>query len=196
MKETSPRDALLQLRAKIDELCGPREEDAPEDYWEARDIESLGESLYQSDKTFGDEGVQVILAAIEFVQSLGGTQEPKVRKLLFDEGGMNLQLEGGTARIFAASVVQLFKDNGGVNFVQFEVGVTDPDERENRYNLVVQKVGGESPAQKYSAVVEALRAWYAMHDPQQVELTNKWHNDQLRTALELTRKALNLGGEA
>lgn len=62
---------------------------------------------------------------------------------------------GGAVKIFAASMVQWFKQTGGKNFVTVEM--FDPDTHE-RYELTMQKAGGKTPAQELAELRALLNS--------------------------------------
>lgn len=85
------------------------------------------------------------------------TEESKddlmVHEMHYDKNGLNLKLGGQTAMVFLSTLVDLFKTNGGKNFLTMTVHKDDI-----KYAITIQNCNGEdSPAEKLERYEKALK---------------------------------------
>jgi hypothetical protein len=72
--------------------------------------------------------------------------EPQLRKMSVESGVFDMEFTGDAAKATAASLVGYYKGIGARNYI--EMSFFDPDEKQQRYIVTVQRVDGKSPADK------------------------------------------------
>ena len=80
--------------------------------------------------------------------------EVMLKKLSLENGGLELQLEGGACQILAESFIDQFKDNNAKNYL--EVGFYNKET--GPITVTIQRVNGLTPAGKVAKIKELIRA--------------------------------------
>lgn len=76
-----------------------------------------------------------------------------VHEMHYDKDGLNLKLGGQTAMVFLSTLVDLFKANGGKNFLTMTV-----HKDEIKYAITIQNCNGQdSPSEKLERYEQALK---------------------------------------
>jgi hypothetical protein len=76
-----------------------------------------------------------------------------VHEMHYDKDGLNLKLGGQTAMVFLSALVDLFKVNGGKNFLTMTVHKDDI-----KYAITIQNCNGkDSPSEKLERYEKALK---------------------------------------
>lgn len=106
-------------------------------------------------------------------------------------GTMDLSLNGEPARMFAAGVVSLFKDNGAENNFEVQVDLRDPASPHERYLLLIQRLHRPTPAEQRAvaqAEAETLRQEIKLYrgDPYSMDRDDP----NYREGLEATDRSL------
>jgi hypothetical protein len=77
-----------------------------------------------------------------------------VKDISLNKGGLDLSLTGEIAKAFMQNLVQMFKDNGGKNFLTLTVM-----DKENKYAITIQNCNGtDTPAEKLQRLSEEIAA--------------------------------------
>lgn len=86
--------------------------------------------------------------------------ETLLREMSVQNGGLNMTLEGGAARLFAASFVDQFRESGASNYLEMSFHV------DNMHLLVtLQRVAGKTPAQFRKEAEKSLASLEALAQP-------------------------------
>lgn len=75
-------------------------------------------------------------------------QVVKLYTLKMQGGEIDMSLESKQCKLFLATLIQIFDQNGGKDF--FTVSVEFDDRKGARYALTIQKIGGKTPADELS----------------------------------------------
>ena len=71
-----------------------------------------------------------------------------------DNGGMTLVAKHPAFLELAAESVKLFKESGGVNYVEWTMGTPDPDF--GPFTIIIQRKNGKTPSERASEFKAAL----------------------------------------
>lgn len=75
------------------------------------------------------------------------TGDLRIHEMQMKNGEIDMTLESPDCIAFIWSIIQIFRQNGGKNFVTTTIEVSNKEGGE-RYSLTIQKVGGQTPAEK------------------------------------------------
>ncbi len=151
-----------------------------------RELKQAIENLEGDEKYIALGKYGSLLDTIEALQQ--EAEDLKLYSLQMENGEINIRVGGEHARIFANSLIQFFKQNGGENFVT-TTGLLGGE----KYEITVRKCGGKTPAEKLSDLqqdVDQHIIWNEAHTRARVELSEE--NKKLREALGQARQALEL----
>lgn len=79
--------------------------------------------------------------------------EPRIKNLNTENGGLSMELEGGACQLLAESFIDQFKDNKAKNYL--EVGFYN--EETGPITVTIQRVNGLTPAGKLNRIKELIR---------------------------------------
>ena len=112
--------------------------------------ERLEKELESFARSFKDKSVgrTLLLRAIAYIRYLQDSlDDVRLYEVQMKDGEIDMTLGSENCNAFIYSILQLFKQNGGKNFVSTSFEVGDKENKE-RYALIIQKVGSLTPVEK------------------------------------------------
>jgi hypothetical protein len=103
---------------------------------------------------------------------IANLKELRLHRMEVENGAMNFSLSGEPGKAFVTFLVRFFEDNGGKNFLSFDISKSD-----HHYSISIQKVSGElTPVMKMNQQAEEIkRLREALEDIETLACMNKWN---------------------
>lgn len=101
------------------------------------------------------KGVAVIMEAIEEIKRLREDEaDLRIYEMQMKNGEIDMTLGSEHADAFISGLLQIFAQNGAKNFLTTDVGFIEDGQL---YTLTIQKVGGQTPAEKLNTLRDEVR---------------------------------------